>query len=179
MRLKWQWFLGGKFMFWVSIIIFMFLISSFVFTYIIDPTTTLYIKKQKIDPTIIKTISEKYVSNLGITIDNKNIEYNFVKYNHYRYNHDRYNSEGEDTILLGTFHEWNDTYYINISLDLYNTTLLDDIVIHETRHMIVEYLKDKKIINLDKYTEEIAEGKDIYYNNLFNSGIYLLKIKEN
>ena len=174
MRLKWQWFLGGKFMFWVSIIIFMFLISSFVFTYIIDPTATFYMKKQKIDPTIIKTISEKYVSNLGITIDNKNIEYNFVKYNH-----DRYNSEGEDTILLGTFHEWNDTYYINISLDLYNSTLLDDIVIHETRHMIVEYLKDKKIINLDKYTEEIAEGKDIYYNNLFNSGIYLLKVKEN
>lgn len=86
-----------------------------------------------------------------------------------------YNDRSDDTILLGTFHEWNNTYYINISVDLYKMESLEEIVIHETRHMVVEYLKDKKIINLVKYTEEIASKKDCYYCSLFDSGVYLLK----
>ena len=45
--------------------------------------------------------------------------------------------------------------------------------------MIVEYLKDEKIIDLTKYTEEIASQNNEYYNNLFNSGVYLLKEEEN
>ena len=37
----------------------------------------------------------------------------------------------------------------------------------------------KKIIDLTKYTEEITQWENAYYNNLFNSGVYLLKEKEN
>ena len=43
----------------------------------------------------------------------------------------------------------------------------------------VGLIKDKKIIDITKYTEEIAQGENAYYNNLFNSGVYLLKEKEN
>ena len=39
-------------------------------------------------------------------------------------------------------------------------------------------MRDKKIIDLVKYTEEIAQEKNTYYNHLFDSGIYLLKEKE-
>ena len=172
-KLKWQWFLGGRIMFWVFIIIFIVLIIGFVTTYIIDPTSSLYMTKYKIDPESIEKASQSYVDGLGITID-KPIEYCFV-----RYRDKGYEANAGDEILLGTFHEWNGVYYINISVDLYKGSLLDDIVIHETRHMIVEYLKDKKIIDLTKYTEEIAQGEKTYYNNLFNSGVYLLKEKEN
>lgn len=172
-KLKWQWFLGGRIMFWVSIIIFIVLIIEFVITYIIDPTSCLYITKYKIDPASIEKVSQSYVDSLGITID-KPIEYSFV-----RYRDKGYEANPGEEILLGTFHEWNGVYYINISIDLYKDSLLDDIVIHETRHMIVEYLKDKKIIDLTKYTEEIAQRKNIYYNDLFNSGVHLLKEKEN
>lgn len=93
----------------------------------------------------------------------------------YRFVYYKYNETAENEMLLGTFHEWNETYYIDISADLYKMNLLDEIVIHETRHMIVEYLKDEKIINLVKYTEEIASKKDCYYCSLFDSGVYLLK----
>ena len=176
MKIKWQWFLGGKTMFWVSIIIFIVLIFGFVATYIIDPTSSLYIKtKYKINPVSIEQISKDYITNLGITID-KPIEDCFV-----RYRDKGYDADPEEEILLGTFHEWNGVYYINISIDLYKSSMLEEIVIHETRHMIVEYLKDKKIIDLTKYTEEIAQHNNTYYNNLFNSGIGLLKerYKEN
>jgi hypothetical protein len=172
-KLKWQWFLGGRIMFWVSIIIFIVLIIEFVITYIIDPTSCLYITKYKIDPASIEKVSQSYVDSLGITID-KPIEYSFV-----RYRDKGYEANPGEEILLGTFHEWNGVYYINISIDLYKGSSLADIVIHETRHMIVEYLKDKKIIDLTKYTEEIAQRKNTYYNNLFNSGVHLLKEKEN
>lgn len=172
-KLKWQWFLGGRIMFWVSIIIFIVLIIGFVITYVIDPTSSLYMTKYEIDPESIEEASQSYVDGLGITID-KPIEYCFV-----RYRDKGYKANPGDEILLGTFHEWNGVYYINISVDLYKSSLLDDIVIHETRHMIVEYLKDKKIIDLTKYTEKIAQGEDIYYNNLFNSGVYLLKERDN
>lgn len=97
----------------------------------------------------------------------------------YRFVYYKYNETAEDELLLGTFHEWNKTYYIDISADLYKMNLLDEIVIHETRHMIVEYLKDEKIIDLTKYTEEIASQNNEYYNNLFDSGVYLLKEGEN
>ena len=172
-KLKWQWFLGGRIMFWVFIIIFIALIVGFVTTYIIDPTSSLYMTKYKIDPESIEKASQSYVDSLGITID-KPIEYCFV-----RYRDKGYEANAGDEILLGTFHEWNGVYYINISVDLYKGSLLDDIVIHETRHMVIEYLKDKKIIDLTEYTEEIAQGENDYYNNLFNSGVYLLKEKEN
>lgn len=172
-KIKWQWFLGGRIMFWVSIIIFIVLIIGFVATYVIDPTSSLYMTKYKIDPASIEKLSQSYVDGLGITID-KPIEYSFV-----RYKDKGYNANPGEEILLGTFHEWNGVYYINISIDLYKGPLLDDIVIHETRHMVIEYLKDKKIIDLTEYTEEIAQGENTYYNDLFNSGVYLLKEKEN
>ena len=169
MKIRWQWFLGGKVMFWVSIIIFMVLIFGFITTYIIDPTSSLYIlNKYKINPVSIEQTSKDYITNLGITID-KPIKYCFVRYKNKGYKAD------PEEILLGTFHEWNGAYYINISVDLYKNSRLEEIVIHETRHMVVEYLKDKKIIDLTKYTEEIAQHKNSYYNNLFDSGIYLLK----
>lgn len=166
MKLKWQWFLGGRIMFWVSIVLVLILISAFVFTYIIDPIAILYISEQSINNTSIEILSKDYVSSCGIKID-KSIIYRYV----------RYLGEDEDSedILLGTFHEWNNTYYIDISIDLYKDEDLKSVVVHETRHMIVEYLKDQNIIDLTKYTEEIAEGKNSYYNNMFNSGIYLLK----
>ena len=79
MRMKWQWFLGGKTMFWISILIFVILIIGFVVTYIIDPTSNLSMDKQSINPISIETISEKYVTSLGIDIDVP-IEYSFVRY---------------------------------------------------------------------------------------------------
>lgn len=44
--------------------------------------------------------------------------------------------------------------------------------------MIVDYLLDEEVIDLMKYTEEIAEEKNECYNKLFDSGIYLLKEKQ-
>lgn len=174
MKLNWQWFLGGRFMFWVSLIVFILLVimfvSTFTFTYFVDLTSISNIKVQDVDTTVIKDLSESYVKTCEITIDTP-IVYRFVKYNK-----DAYDTNSDETILLGTFHEWNDTYYIDISIDLKDTPdELADIVEHETRHMIVDYLKDTNIIDLEKYTEEIAQKKNIYYNELFNSGIYLLK----
>lgn len=167
MKIKWQWFIGGRVMFWVSLVMIIGLILGFLLTYVVDPTKKIYMKEQSIDPVSIKVISEQYVRDLGIEID-KPIVYRFVRYS------TRVYDENEE-ILLGTFHEWNDTYYIDISVDLYKTSALRDIVRHETRHMIVEYLRDKKIIDLSKYTEEIAQEKNDRYNALFNNSIYLLK----
>ena len=130
--------------------------------------TQLNMKVQNVNETSIKEISEIYVKSLGIKID-KPIVYRFVKYS----NNSKIKSK--DEVLLGTFHKWNGTYYIDISVDLYKMSTLASVVIHETRHMIVEYLKEENIINLDKYTEEIAQEKNNYYNNLFDSGVYLLK----
>lgn len=160
-------------MFWLSIILFIVLIFIFIITYIINPLEWVYMKKQNIDETSIRVISEEYVEELGIEI-NKPIVYRFV-----RYNTDKGFKEPPGTeVLLGTFHEWNGTYYINISVDLYKLSRLQEVVKHETRHMIVEYLRQEKIINLDKYTEEIASEKNNYYNDLFDCGVYLLKVKQ-
>lgn len=172
MKLKWQWFLGGKIMFWVLIILFVLAILGFITLYIIDPTSMRYLKVQNLDSNSIKTISEKYVNDLNIQVDRK-IIYRFVEYKCCKYD-----DEGIEMIILGTFHIWNDTYYIDISKDIYNTDELEEVVIHETRHMLVEYLKEQDIINLTKYTEEIAQNNNIHYNQLFDNGIYLLK-KEN
>ena len=172
MKIKWQWFVGGRDMFWVSIILLTLLFSGFLVTYVIDPTSILLMKKQSVNPESIKSISEKYVSCLGIKV-NKPIIYRFV-----RYDDKGYEAEPGTTILLGTFHEWNGTYYIDISIDLYKTAALNSTVIHETRHMIVEYLRDEKIIDITSYTEEIAQEKTEYYNSLFNSGVFLLKEKQ-
>lgn len=175
MRIKWQWFLGGRVMFWVMMISFVVLVFVFTIAYVVDPSTCVVMKVQNVDETSIKDLSEEYVESLGITID-KPIVYRFVRY---RFDRGFRDKPGEE-ILLGTFHEWNGKYYIDISVDLYRLlTSLRCVVIHETRHMIVEYLKDEKIINLEKYTEEIANEEDIYYNDLFNSGIYLLKKSQN
>lgn len=89
-----------------------------------------------------------------------------------------FGSKNGEIILLGTFHEWNDVYYIDISIDLYKISGLESTVIHETRHMLVQELKNEKIIDLTKYTEEIAQNNNEYYNNLFDSAIDLLKVKE-
>lgn len=103
----------------------------------------------------------------GITIDVP-IIYRFVTY---KINE----KDDDDEVLLGTFHKWNSKYYIDISVNLYKLEPFQKIVEHETRHMIVQYLKDKNIINLEKYTEEIAQEKTNYYSGLFTCGIYLLK----
>ena len=169
MKLNWRWFLGGPVMFWLTIVLFIFLFVVFILTYFIDVTAIVNIKPQGIDTSSISEISEEYVKNLGVVI-NKPIKYKYVRF--------KYNDKSEDEILLGTFHEWNETYYINISADLYKMDSLKEIVIHETRHMLVEFLNDENIINLIKYTEEIAQGNNTYYNNLLDSGIYLWK-KEN
>ena len=168
MKIKWQWFLGGAVMFWVSIAMFISLIIGFTVTYVFDVINYLYMEKQKVPSSSIETISKQYVSDLGIKI-NRPIKYKFVKYKVTK----------QDKKLLGTFHEWNGVYYIDISIDLYNDPSLKDTVIHETRHMLVEYLKDQKILDLTKYTEEIAADKNFYYDYLFDSGIYLLKEEEN
>lgn len=173
MKIKWQLFAGGRIMFWVALFTIFLCIFAFIFTYFIDPLSKFYMKVQDIDASSIQKISEDYVTNLGIEID-KPIVYRFV-----RYRFDKgYEAEEGETILLGTFHVWNNTYYIDISVDLYKTPELEHTVIHETRHMIVEYLRIKKIINLNKYTEEIAQHKSNCYNNLFNSSVELLKTQQ-
>ena len=53
--------------------------------------------------------------------------------------------------------------------------MLSDIVKHETRHMIIQELKNEGVIDLTDYTEEIAEEKNEVYNNIFNCSIKLLK----
>lgn len=170
MKLKWQWFLGGQNMFWISIVVFVVFVFIFFVTYIIDPVSLLNMRVQKVDETSIKNISEKYVKNLGIEVD-KPIVYRFV-----RYNWDKgFKSDSDSNILLGTFHEWNGKYYIDISVDLYKLYTLEEIVIHETRHMLVEYLKDKKVIDLSKYSEEIALNNNSGWNKLFDDAIYFLK----
>lgn len=166
MKLKWQWFLGGRVMFWLSIILFIVLVIGFISTYIIDPLTTLTMKPQKLDNGAIKTISEAYVDSLGLKLD-KPVVYRFTKFN-YNLRPDR------DEILLGTFHEWNGRYYIDISIDLYGTTKCEATIIHETRHMIVVCLKNNKIIDLTKYTEEIAQEKNPEYNKIFDASVVLL-----
>ena len=175
MKIKWQWFLGGRVMFWIAIIVFIGIFFGFTATYLVDPTTMFGMKVQSVDTTSIKEMSEKYVTNLGIKID-RPIIYRFVRY---RDSKDIEDLDPKKEVLLGTFHEWNGTYYIDISIDLYKMYSLESIIKHETRHMIVEYLRDEKIIDLTKYTEEIASEKNIHYNYLFEQGVYLLKEFEN
>lgn len=172
MKIKWQWFLGGRFMYWMTIILFVILIFSHVMTYVIDPTTKLYMTVQDTDATSIKDISEQYIKSLGITI-NKPIRYRFVKYRHE--DHFKQPNSGADTALLGTFHEWNNTYHIDISINLYHMSMIYEVVRHETRHMIVQELKNEKIIDLSEYSEEIAQENDQIYNELFNCSVKLLK----
>jgi hypothetical protein len=167
--IKWQWFIGGKKMFWLSIVMFCLLIEGFILTYVIDPTTLMFAKVQKMNSASIEKVSTEYIKSLGITID-KPIVYRFVRY--------RQNNENSDKELLGSFHEWNNTYYIDISIDVYNMIPFEAVVVHETRHMVVLYLKEKHVIDLYKYTEEIAEEQNIYYNNLFKSGVELLKSQQ-
>lgn len=171
--MKWQWFLGGQIMFWISIVLFIILIFSFTATYIIDPAALISMRKQAIDSSAIQYFSEKYVKNLGITME-KPIKYNFVRYTV----DNGYKAKPNERILLGTFHEWNGTYYIDISVDLYKMSSLEEVVIHETRHMIVQELKNKNIIDLSKYTEEIAQQKNDTYNTLFDMSVKLLKMEE-
>ena len=170
MKIKWQWFLGGRTMFWIASVLLIAFIFIFITTYIIDPTTRIYMKVLSIDETSIEKISESYIKNLGITIS-KPVSYRFVKYRYEK----SFDESGIEMILLGMFHEWNDCYYIDISDKLYNGNMLSEIVRHETRHMIVQELKNKKIIDLTKYSEEIAQEKNETYNNLFDYGVKLLK----
>lgn len=169
--MKYEWFLGGRNMFWMTIVLIFVLIFAFITAYVIDPTTLTYVKVQKnMDINPIKGISEEYVDMLGVTID-KPIVYRFVKYR----KDNGFDADPEEEITLGTFHEWNSVYYIDISKDLYESSLLGQIVIHETRHMLVRYLYEQKIINLSKYSEDIARGIDSNYDGLFNNAVILLK----
>lgn len=154
--------------FWVTNISLILIVGLYLITYVIDPTRILYkcVEDTK-NQEYIKTISDNYLTTLGIKID-KQIYYRYVKY--------KPDKKDPDTIVLGTFHEWNNTYYIDISVDI--MTLHDELietVQHETRHMIVQELKNKKIINLTKYTENIAQAKDETYIKLFDSSVKILK----
>ena len=64
MKIKWQWFLGGRVMFWISIVMFLVAIIGFTLIYIVDITTLLTMKVQNIDEISIRIISEKYVESL-------------------------------------------------------------------------------------------------------------------
>lgn len=182
--MKWQWFLGGRAMFWLSIVILIIYLLIFTATFIIDPTTFLYMNVQSTDTTSIKNISEEYVNSLGITID-KPIQYRFVYFKNEKHFKTEYEKTHKfqyeptcETVLLGVFHEWNGKYYIDVSANLYKMNKLNEVVKHETRHMIVQELKNEKIIDLTNYTEEIAQEKDDIYNNLFDSGVCLLKTSQ-
>ena len=168
--MNWQLFSGGRIMFWVALIFMFAILLAFISTYVIDPMKLFYYSKiLNIDASDIKNISEAYVASLGVVIDEP-IVYRYVKYKD-----EGFNSEPGTEITLGTFHRWNNKYYIDISIDLRNNEGLEDTVIHETRHLLVEYMRSKNVINLSKYTEEIAKHNEDCYNDLFNSGVYLLK----
>lgn len=173
MKIKWQWFLGGRKMFWMATALLIIFVFIFATTYIVDPTACLYMKKQKIKEDSIKTISEEYMNSLGINID-KPICYGFVYFQH----QEHFTKQDTDMVVLGMFHEWNGRYYIDIAVSLYNMRMLNEIVRHETRHLIVQELKNKNIIDLTQYTEEIADELNPYYNSLFDNGVNLLKEKE-
>lgn len=171
MKWNWQWFLGGRIMFWVATILFVAFVFAYVITFVVDPTTSIFMKIQSVDETSIREISEQYVTSLGVKI-NKPICYRFVKYQHERY---FTLNDLTDTVLLGTFHEWNNTYFIDISVNLYRMGQLDEIVRHETRHMLVQELKNENIIDLTEHTEDIAREKNSLYNELFDCSIKLLE----
>lgn len=174
MKLKWQWFLGGKIMLWIATIVLILFVLSYIVTFIVDPTSSTFMKIQNVDTSSIEKISKDYINSLEVYID-KPIKYRFVKYKHEKY----FGDFQEDMALLGSFHEWNDKYYIDISINLYKMSSLQEVVKHETRHMIVQELKNKKVIDLTRYSEEIAQGKDENYNQLFSCSIELLKEKTN
>ena len=45
MKIKWQWFIGGRNMFWISILMMVGLVLGFLATYVINPTEKIYMKK--------------------------------------------------------------------------------------------------------------------------------------
>lgn len=173
MKVNWRLFVGSKVMFWLYLIVMFFAIGVFILTYVIDPIDLVNLRVQKINSIDIEEFSEEYVNRLGINIDKK-INYRFVRY----ITDKGYEADDDDEITLGTFHVWNNEYYIDISVDIYKTSKLQVVVVHETRHMIVEYMRMKNIIDLSKYSEEIAQGENAIYNNLFNNGVELLKEKQ-
>ena len=61
MKLKYQWFLGGRVMFCVSIILMVFLICSFTVAYIVDPITISSTITTEPDTGAIKEIAQKIV----------------------------------------------------------------------------------------------------------------------
>ena len=91
MKLKYQWFLGGRVMFCVSIILMVFLICSFTVAYIVDPITISSTITTEPDTGVIKEISQEYIKSLEIVID-KPIVYRFVKYKYNNYFYNKYNS---------------------------------------------------------------------------------------
>lgn len=155
-------------MFWIATVLLIAFVFAFIVTFIIDPTSYLYVKVQRLDPTPIQKECEEYLNTLGVKIDKK-ICYRYVEYRH----------DDKDTVIVGTFHEWNGTYYIDISTYLFVLpSEFCETVQHETRHMLVRELKNKKIIDLSKYTEDIAQNDNENFNNLFKSSINLLKEKK-
>lgn len=156
-------------MFCVSLFLLFLLFFAFLFTYVIDLTGLIHSERQISDAHSIKIISEDYVNSFGIEVDMP-IKYNFVKYRAW--------TTSKDGVLLGTFHEWNGAYYIDISADIDDMSVFEDTVKHETRHMLVEYLKDQKIIDLTNYTEQIARNNSEFYNDIFNKFMGLLNMKQ-
>ena len=171
---NWQWFSGGRGMFWIATILLVILTLTYIITFVVDPTSLIFMQPQNIDSERIKILSEEYIDSLELKIK-KPIHYYFVKYRHQEwFTHD----DPEGTSLLGTFHEWNGEYYIHIASCLCDTpTMLKEIVRHEVRHMLVQEMKDEKIIDLLSYTEEIALEDNETYNDLFIAGVELLRNK--
>lgn len=139
------------------------LLICFLYTFVIDVTNFYSIQEfTDADTSHIRDVSEEYLSTFGITDISYPIRYNFVKFKQ---------------PVLGTFHEWNHTYFINISTDIETEDTLRSTVIHETRHLIVQHLKNQNIIDLTAYTEEIASYENDWFSRLFIDAIYLHKYK--
>ena len=171
MKWNWQWFLGGQVMFWIATILLALFVGIYIVTYLMDPTTIIFMDIVNEDSEIIRDMVDGYLDDLGVTIS-KPIYCRFVKYKHEKF---FIQNCRDDAVLLGTFHEWNNAYYIEISIDLIRKGSLYEVVRHETRHMVVQELKNKKIIDLTKYTEDIAQEEDEIYNELFDYSVKLLK----
>ena len=65
MRLKWQWFTGGKVMFWLALILIVVLVIGFTTNYVINPTEISYMTRSaNINSDLIQEISENYLNEL-------------------------------------------------------------------------------------------------------------------
>lgn len=148
----------------ISIIL---LLEWLTVTHMVNVNSFAYTVTDDRDKTVIENISQEYLNSLELTMD-KPIVYNFVKYKETA-------TDPLDLVTLGSFYEWDNKYYINISSNIVSERRLREVIIHETRHMVVEYLKNNDILDLSDYTEEIAQGTNKCYNALFFSAVDVAK----